>query len=151
MLEALILIFVAVTPQADLSMEILEPLPDASGRIYPKAGSRVSLRILEGGNPAKGAKLEAIHLPGSEVSKTVEVGRTREDGTIEWTPHAAGIVTLVASVERSGEGKEKIREATTLTLSVRFEKFSWQGIAVFLFAGSLLFGGLFLSYRKLVS
>ncbi|MCZ6602792.1 MAG: hypothetical protein O6952_07295 [Planctomycetota bacterium] len=150
MLEALILIFVAVTPQADLSMEILEPLPE-EGRIYPKVGSRVSLRILDGGTPAVGAKLVAIHLPGSSKPTSAEVGRTREDGTIEWIPNAAGIVSLVASVERPGEGKETIRGETTLTISVRFEKFPWQGIAVFVFAGSLLFGGLFFSYRKLVS
>lgn len=129
---------------------VFQPPPEGGG-IFPREGSRMYMVILRGGKPVGGAQLVAVHLPGSEVEKVDEVGATREDGTIEWTPPWPGLVELTASLKRPGEEGKDIVNKTSKTISVRFEGLPWQGILVMLFAGGLLFGGMIISYRKLTS
>ena len=149
MVEALV-ILLACMPSDGLEIEFVKPQP-VDGRIYPTAGSDVGILILKDGYPAGGALLEAVYLPGSSVEETVEIGRTREDGTIEWVPAKPGLVTLEATLERRGEETEVITATASRTVSIRFERFPWEGILVMLLAGGFLFGGMILSYRMLTS
>lgn len=150
MLESLLLALVLISP-AGVEIQFQSPMPDEQGRVYPREGERVSLRILEEGEPVSGARLEVVYLPGSSVQEMDEVGRTRDDGTIDWTPRSPGLVKLTATVEERVEEDRIVERAGSATISVRFARLPWQGVVVMVLAGACLFGGLILSFRKLVS
>ena len=150
MLEA-ILFSLAALVAGQTEIQFLDPARNEEGRIYPVSGETVSIRIDHEGKPAEGALLVAVYRPKSSVEKEVEVGRSREDGTIEWIPETSGLVQLTATVERRVEEDEVQKVTSTETISVRFRGIPWAGVAVFLIAGVFLFGGVVLAFKKLTS
>lgn len=85
--------------------------------------------------------LRAVYRPGSRTEKEEEVGPFGGSGTLEWTPRDAGITRLVVD---GADGVERIGR----NVAVRFDSPPASGLAIFFFAGALLFGGATLAVRR---
>ena len=96
MTAGLILVAVLMLP-GGLDLEILSPAPEeVSGRVYPRVGGTVSLRVTRAGEPVGGAGLTATYLPGSKVKK-FSVPRTRYVGL-----SPAGVASCTSSSPSDG-------------------------------------------------
>ena len=108
----------------------------------PTEGASATIIVTDGdGNPVTGATVEAVYSPGSEVSRTEEVGTTDESGAVAWTPTGAGIVSLETTAADS--------TSITANLSVRFDGLPIPGLLIFLLAGIILFSGIIRGFRSL--
>lgn len=108
----------------------------------PTEGASTTITVTDDdGNPVTGAAVEAVYSPGSEVSRTEEVGTTDENGTVSWTPTGAGIVSLETTAADS--------TSITANLSVRFDGLPIPGLLIFLLAGIILFSGIIKGFRSL--
>jgi hypothetical protein len=89
--------------------------------------------------------LVVTYRPGSdvEITETLEVA----GGQASWTPLHAGLANLDAEIEPAAGG-----EAVPYTqmVSVRFDTFLTAGLVVMVVAGTILFGGAFVSIRALL-
>lgn len=83
----------------------------------------------------------ATYRPGSQVSRTEELGTTNGAGQLVWTPTDAGIVTLAATAQ----------DGTTLSsnLSVYFSGVPGMGLLIMIGAGALLYGGVIRGFRSM--
>ncbi|MFH1278232.1 MAG: hypothetical protein ABIK65_07630 [Candidatus Eisenbacteria bacterium] len=86
-------------------------------------------------------RLRAVYRPESRTEKTEELGFLDETGTLLWTPRDAGITRLVLT---DSEGVE----VAGRNVAVRFDSPPASGLAIFFFAGALLFGGATLAVRR---
>lgn len=114
---------------------------------YPLRGTHTTLTVTgDDGAPVPGAVVEAIYRPSSETEARETLAPTGADGTVDWEPRVAGIVTLVA---RSGPG-ETAPEIARRSVAVRFGGFPGPGILIMALAGLLLFGGAALGFVALM-
>lgn len=114
----------------------------------PIQGRDVVVRVTRDGEAAMAAPVRATYRPGSRVSHTEELGQTDGEGRLHWTPSDAGIVALEAELPATGTAP-----ATTLSrnLSVHFQGVPWAGVFIMLVAGTILYGGVILGFKRLTS
>jgi hypothetical protein len=114
---------------------------------YPEQDKPARIQVTDSdGNLVPGASVAVTYRPGSKVSKTAEVGRTADDGAVEWTPQDAGIATITASWTGSGEATV----TASRTVSVRFSSPPMEGILIMIVAGVLLIVGSIVRIYKLL-
>lgn len=131
----LLLALLAAGPAAAQSIQLNQP--------FPLQGTPVMLMVTgEDGELLAGVELSALYRPNSETSHTEVIGTTDFAGQVQWTPTAAGIVTLSA-----GPSSEPVASAN---VAVRFGAFPPQGLAIMLLAGVLLFGGAGLGFARML-
>ncbi|MCB9764687.1 MAG: hypothetical protein H6739_33235 [Alphaproteobacteria bacterium] len=102
----------------------------------PVEGQPVTVRAV-GASPQ--ATLTVTSRPGSVLEETAPLALTR--GEASWTPASPGLAILSLT---DGEA------TVTRKLSVRFDGPPPSGVAVFLLAGGLLFGGIAAGFRLLM-
>lgn len=83
------------------------------------------------------ADVTAIYRPESAVERVRVVGKTAADGTFDWTPAEAGIVTITAT----WTGDDNVEHTTSANTSVKFDPTPIAGIIIMIVAGLLLIGG----------
>ncbi len=105
------------------------------------AGKAVTVSVHHDGVPLRGAKVQVTYRAGSVVEQTVELPPLDDEGSTSWTPDQPGITNL--EVTRGGISANH-------RVAIRFASFPLSGLAVFLFAGTLLFGGVILGFRRLM-
>jgi len=108
---------------------------------FPMIGSAVRIQIegVEGG--PEGFELSATFRPNSATERSVEVGVFGPDGGLFWTPVEEGI-TLLKAVR----GEAVVQK----NVAVKFASAPAAGIAMMLVAGTVLFGGIFVSIRRVL-
>ena len=104
-------------------------------------GKPVVVTVQHEGVPLRGAIVQVTYRAGSVVERTVKLPALDADGCTNWTPEQPGITTL--EVTRGGV-------TASYQVAIRFATFPIGGLAVFLFAGTLLFGGVILGFRRLM-
>ena len=114
----------------------------------PVQGREVTVRVTRDGEAAAGAAVKATYRPGSRVSHTEALGRTDDQGRLGWTPTDAGIVTLQADLPADGAAPAA---TVSRNLSVHFQGVPWSGVLIMILAGTILYGGVFLGFRRLTS
>lgn len=107
---------------------------------YPVLGQPAVVTLAEA--PEGEWRLVATYRPNSLITRDEPVGAPGPDGRIEWTPTAPGI-TQLAFVS----GEKGAKPAASRNVAVRFTGLPLTGLLVFLFAGTLLFGGAAYSIR----
>ena len=122
---------------------------------FPTRGEATTITVLaENGEPAAELLVKATYSPNASASITATdtVGVTDEHGQVVWTPHTEGIVMLQAvKTEGSIQGMPQETVVVKKNVSVKFANIPPSGVFIFLFAGSILFGGIVFAYRKLVT
>ncbi len=113
---------------------------------YPKQGSATIITVTnEHGKAIPNLEIWVIYRPNSKVSKSSgNLGSTDNLGRFEWTPSDPGICTIEA---KSSDGEI----AAADNFAVKFARFPISGLIIFLFAGTLLYGGIIFSFQKLYS
>ena len=101
-------------------------------------GHPVTLRVVQGEASAAGARVVAVHRPGSQVPRHQDIGLTSVSGTLEWIPQAAGLVRL--AVEQ--EGQVAVRD-----VAVAYDGTPRAGMLVLGLAGALLVVGMGVGFR----
>lgn len=122
-------LLIAATHPALAGIEIAEP--------SPVAGATTRVVAADEAGPLAGATVTAIFAPNSEVSTTTKLGKTGADGSFEWTPAKAGLVTI--TVDGAGEK----------TVPVRYPELPIQALLVFLFATGAYAGFLWLGTSRM--
>lgn len=102
----------------------------------PVQGEPTRVMVDVDGTAVSGAVVTAVYRPGSEVSKTVDIGTTTADGSVEWIPEDAGVVTLSAADQSQN-------------VSVQFAGLPLPGLLILLLAGIVLYGGVIRGFRML--
>ena len=127
-IAAVVLVLAAAPVHADIVLDKAFPTVKQSSRLHviDAAGASVA-----------GAKITVTYRPESAVERESVVGETAADGTFDWTPTEAGIVTIAAAW-RDEDGTER---ATSVNASVKFDPTPIAGIVIMLFAGIVLIGG----------
>ena len=106
----------------------------------PTRGDPVEVTLTGAGEEGP-YSLRAVYRPGSQTETEEEVGLFTGGGSLDWTPRDAGITRLVVS---GPDGIERVGR----NVAVRFESPPASGLAIFFFAGLLLFGGATLAVRR---
>ncbi len=112
------------------------------GDQFPVVGTPVTVTITDFDGEPESVSLLATYRPNSKTEVPRSVGSFGADGTLVWTPLKAGITTLSATAGEKGEVANK-------KVAVRFEKPPASGIFILFLAGSVLFGGIALSFRRI--
>lgn len=99
-------------------------------------GNEITITATKNDAPLAHEPLEVTYYPNSEIKRIVEVGRTDEAGRINFVPEYAGITSLAVGDQSK-------------TIAVRFDSMPVGALIVFLFAGTLLIGGIALGVKKL--
>lgn len=138
----------AATARGVIALVILLLVPAA-------AAARIDI-LLPVENPIRGVPVEVsvtgdgagaahtlvvVYRPGSQtesVDEPVEIGPS---GSVTWTPRDAGI-TRLGVLDEAGE------EVASRNVAVRFPSPPATGLAIFFFAGALLFGGASFAMRR---
>ncbi len=123
---------IATAGAAAAGIEVPEPLV---------AGRDVIVRLEAGGSPVSGAVLTAIYHPRSRVAREETVGVSGADGSLAWTPRAAGLVRLRA--EPAAGAGELSRD-----LAVRFAGVPPPGVLTLVLAAAILGSGLVAGLRS---
>lgn len=111
--------------------------------VHPTQGEATRVALTDAaGAPLAGVEVVARYRPGSRVESTETLGRTGADGSLPWSPRAAGVVTLQTAGE---EGVPSI----TRNLSVRYKGLPLPGLVIMILAGLILYGGVILGFRAL--
>ncbi|NOZ22667.1 MAG: DUF4198 domain-containing protein [Planctomycetes bacterium] len=113
--------------------EIVIDIPDTVRR-----GVEATVTVTKNGEPLAGATVTATCNPKSEMEADDPLGATDAKGQVKWTPKQTGIAKL--SVNKG--------EATRNTV-VLFERFPVNGLIIFLFAGTVLYGGIILAFQRM--
>ncbi len=105
---------------------------------FPTKGEEVRLIVMDpSGQPVAGARIEVTYRPGSSVSSVEAIGRSGQDGGIDWVPTEAGIATLTAV----WTGFDRAEMVATVDVSVRFRSPPIAGILIMIIAGLVLVVG----------
>ncbi|MFC2171528.1 hypothetical protein ACFLU6_02720 [Acidobacteriota bacterium] len=122
-----------------------------TGELIQGKTTAVEIRDVEG-TPMADVTVEAIFRPGSKVQEKVTIGTTGSNGTIDWTPHIAGIVKLEISQQIAGDpdtGGVELTKLGETTVAVTYSDIPARSIIVLILAGSILFGGIIWAYTQL--
>ena len=106
---------------------------------FPRQGEPCLIRVTDGEEPVRSARLRVTYRPNSEVETVQRLGATNAEGELVWIPEDAGIATLEAGL--ASVGSEGEPTSLNLTVSVRFQSSPALGIVILLTAGMILFGG----------
>lgn len=122
---------------------------------FPTKGEATTITVTsDSGEPATGLLVKATYSPNASASITIidTVGVSGDQGKVVWTPHTEGIVMLQAvKTERRIGGELQETVVAQKNVSVKFAEIPPSGVFIFLFAGTILFGGIVFAYRKLVA
>lgn len=124
----MVLAFSAPPLRADIIIDTAFPTVKQSARIHVTDGLGASV---------SGAEVTATYRPGSAVERVSVAGRTAADGTFDWTPSEAGIVTITAA----WMGEDGTQHTTSINTSVKFDPVPIAGIIIMILAGIVLIGG----------
>lgn len=100
-------------------------------------GAPVVIRLLSDDAPRAGETVRAVYYPATEVERHEDACTTDAEGQCTWTPDIAGLVRLETSDD------DRI-------VSVRYAAVPRSAVAIFALAGTLLFGGLTWSMRRML-
>lgn len=104
---------------------------------FPTVRKEARILVADDGLPVAGAELTATYRPGSAVERTTVVGKTAEDGSIDWVPAEAGIVSISAA----WTGEDGSERTASINASVKFDPTPVSGIIIMIIAGVVLIGG----------
>ena len=104
---------------------------------YPTVGVETTVTIA-----GEYAALRVVYQPAAPVAKRVTVSESARS-VVKWTPTKAGVASVEA-VDSAGQVLAK------KDVSVKFANTPPAGIAIFVIAGLVLFGGATLSLRSLL-
>jgi hypothetical protein len=108
------------------------------GERFPTKGETIRLFVVDqAGEPVAGARVEVTYRPGSSVWRVETIGKSGQDGGIDWVPTEAGIATLKAA----WMGPDRSEMVATIDVSVRFRSAPIGGILVMIIAGIVLVVG----------
>lgn len=113
---------------------------------YPLRGEPVEIRLTAAdGAPLPGVAISAHYRPNSETAHSEELGSTGPEGTLEWVPSDAGVVSLRAA------GEQGAPPLAQTQVAVRFGAFPAVGMLVMAVAAVVLFGGAATGFRLLLA
>jgi hypothetical protein len=105
---------------------------------FPTKDEEVRLIVMDpSGQPVAGARIEATYRPGSSVRRVEAIGRSGQDGSIDWVPTEAGIAMLRAY----WTGADRSAMVAAVDVSVRFRSPPIAGILIMIIAGLVLVVG----------
>lgn len=128
----------AAAPAQEPAAEPAPAITLAADDERPVIGQTVELTVLAAGTPLRGARVSAVYRPNSSTTSTEHLAPTGADGTVFWTPSAAGPVNLQAWAPGAAEDAPP---AVVVAVAVRYGGFPPSGLAIMLLAGALLLGG----------
>ncbi len=118
----------------------------------PVVGQKAEIKFEVKGN-YKSLALYAIYAPNSKIERPVLLATlSNSQGQIEWSPARPGLVKLLLITSEGGDfprGKlpKKAETVASKVVSVKYSSLPWLGIAIFIFAAGLLFGGMAFGFK----
>lgn len=122
----------------------------------PLLDDPVAVTVTDAGTPVAGARVDAHYRPNSQTAFREPLPPTDAAGRTEWTPRAAGIVTLEVLEPAGGPAPGTVHRCgptprpARCNTAVRFGAFPARGVVVMVVAGLLLFGGAALGMAMLL-
>lgn len=90
--------------------------------------------------------IDVVYYPGADIAERESLGVTDARGEVRWTPRFAGLSRIEVLDEGDSPGASSVVESRVV--GVRFRRVPAVGLAVFVLACALLFGGLALGVAR---